>query len=46
LVKVTPLDAGEGARRRVGFMRGRITVPDRFKSIGQDEIVAMFEGEG
>jgi prevent-host-death family protein len=45
LVKVTPLDRPEGVQRRVGFMRGRITLPADFKAIGRDDIAAMFEGE-
>ena len=29
---------------RIGFMKGQITVPDDFDSIGENEISAMFEG--
>ena len=31
--------------KRLGFLRGRITVPDDFDTFMQDEIVAMFYGE-
>ena len=44
LVKVMPLDDGDRPKRRIGFLKGRFTVPDDFKAIGGDEITAMFEG--
>jgi antitoxin (DNA-binding transcriptional repressor) of toxin-antitoxin stability system len=31
--------------RRLGFMEGKIKVPDDFDTMGQDEIIRMFEGE-
>jgi antitoxin (DNA-binding transcriptional repressor) of toxin-antitoxin stability system len=31
--------------KRVGFLKGRLEVPDDFDSMGQAEIQAMFEGE-
>lgn len=43
LVKVVPLDAGEGAgQRRLGFLAGQIAVPDDFDRICQDEIERQF----
>lgn len=30
--------------KRIGFLKGMITVPDDFDSMGKDEIRAMFEG--
>lgn len=43
LVKVTALDAPEaGARRRLGFLAGRIAVPDDFDRMGAAEIEAQF----
>lgn len=30
--------------RRVGFLKGRLEVPEDFDSIGREEIRAMFEG--
>lgn len=31
--------------KRVGFLKGRLEVPDDFDSMGGEEIRAMFEGE-
>jgi len=46
LVKVVPLDAPEKPRtRRLGFMEGEVSVPDDFDTMGQEEIIRMFEGE-
>lgn len=45
LVKVVALDAPTGKKiRRVGFLRGQISVPDDFKEIGRAEIERMFGG--
>jgi len=30
---------------RVGFLKGRVEVPDDFDTMGRDEISAMFEGK-
>jgi hypothetical protein len=30
---------------RVGFLRGRISVPSDFDTMGQNEITALFEGK-
>jgi prevent-host-death family protein len=38
------LDSPHIDRRRFGFMKGRISVPDDFDTMFQDEIIAMFEG--
>ncbi|MFL5256493.1 MAG: type II toxin-antitoxin system Phd/YefM family antitoxin [Rhodopila sp.] len=46
LAKLTALDQpAAGTRRRIGFMRGQITVPDDFDTMGAADIVAMFNGE-
>lgn len=46
VVKVTALDVPEGgARRRIGFLAGRILVPDDFDRMGGAEIRAMFAGD-
>ena len=45
LVKVMPLTAGDdvvGCKSRIGFMKGRIQVPDDFDTMGQSEIEKMF----
>jgi hypothetical protein len=31
--------------RRLGFLAGRMTVPEDFDTMGQAEIIRMFEGE-
>ena len=41
LVKVVALDAPE-PRHRIGFLAGRISVPDDFDSMGVTEIRNMF----
>ena len=41
IVKVVALDAPE-ARHRIGFLAGRISVPDDFDSMGATEIRNMF----
>ena len=47
MVKVVALDAPEPSPvKRFGFLEGQITVPDDFDRMCEDEIVAMFEGEG
>lgn len=40
-----PLSAPHIDRRRFGFMKGKLVVPDDFDTMFQDEIIAMFEGE-
>ncbi|MBX9907145.1 MAG: type II toxin-antitoxin system prevent-host-death family antitoxin [Beijerinckiaceae bacterium] len=46
MVKVLPIDAPEQRpKRRIGFMRGRISVPDDFDTMDAHEIARMFEGE-
>ena len=46
LVKVVPLEAPAAqTRRRIGFLKGQISVPDDFDTMGQEEIIRMFEGE-
>jgi prevent-host-death family protein len=46
MVKVVPIDAPPvKPMRRLGFMKGQILVPDDFDTMGQEEIIRMFEGE-
>jgi prevent-host-death family protein len=46
MVKVVALDAPTGKQiRRVGFLRGQISVPDDFNEIGRAEIERLFGGE-
>ena len=45
MVKVVALSAPEaGQERRIGFMKGRIQVPDDFDQLGQDDIEQLFHG--
>jgi prevent-host-death family protein len=50
MVKVTAIDeAAREPERRIGFLEGKIKVPDDFKAIGREEIEEMFGfkfGEG
>ena len=47
VVKVVAVEApGAGAARRVGFMAGKISLPENFDRMGSDEIEALFEGDG
>jgi len=46
LVKVVPIEEPPAKKpRRIGFMKGRISVPDDFDTMGQEEIERMFYGE-
>jgi prevent-host-death family protein len=46
LARLAPLEQpAAGGKRRLGFMRGQITVPDDFDTMGEAEIAAMFNGE-
>jgi prevent-host-death family protein len=43
LVRVVPIDAPErAARKRRGFLAGRITVPQDYDAIGKAEIEQLF----
>jgi prevent-host-death family protein len=43
LVKVTAISAPPAAEaRRIGFMAGRISVPDDFDGMGEEEIERLF----
>lgn len=46
VARLVPLDATEGrAKSLIGFMAGRISVPDDFDRMFEAEIAAEFEGE-
>ena len=46
LVKVVAVEAPEpGGKRPLGFMAGRMSVPEDFDRMGTEEIVTMFDGE-
>ena len=45
VVKVTALGAPTGTQmRRLGFMKGQISVPDDFDRMGKEEIERIFGG--
>ena len=46
LVKVTPLSEKEQKdEQKLGFMKGELVVPDDFDSMGESEIIQLFEGK-
>ena len=46
LVKVTPLSEKEQkGEQKLGFMKGELIVPDDFDSMGESEIIRLFEGK-
>ena len=44
MVKVIAIAETERPRPRVGFMKGRVTVPDDFDEFGREVIAELFEG--
>ena len=44
LVKVSKIEAAPP--KRTGFLKGQVDCPDDFITMGEDEIIALFEGEG
>lgn len=44
LVKVIAIGEAETPKPRIGFMKGRLTVPDNFDELGRDAIADMFQG--
>jgi prevent-host-death family protein len=47
LVKVVPLDAPTPKKvQRLGFMSGQMAIPEDFDTMGNTEILQMFEGKG
>ena len=45
MVKVIALDAPTGKHvRRLGFLRGQLSIPDDFNSMGRREIEKLFGG--
>ena len=45
LVKVTAIDAPDERPSWLGCLEGQFSIPDDFDTMGQDEIIRMFEGE-
>ncbi len=47
LVKVVPLDAPTPKKvQRLGFISGQMAIPEDFDTMGNTEILQMFEGKG
>jgi len=40
------VEALNGGAQRLGFLEGQFKVPDDFDTMFQEEIIAMFEGDG
>lgn len=44
MVRVSALDTPANAQRqRIGFLKGRIEVPDDFDEMGREQIIEMFD---
>ena len=43
MVKVIPYVPQNTAKKRIGFLKGQITIPADFDGMGQNEIVEAFE---
>jgi len=44
MVRVIPYNPSITAPKKIGFLKGKITVPDDFNSMGEVEISKIFEG--
>lgn len=44
LVRVVAIGQTDTPKPRIGFMSGRISVPDNFDNLGREAIAGMFEG--
>ena len=44
LVRVVAVGQTDTPKPRIGFMKGRISVPDNFDDLGREVIAGMFEG--
>ena len=40
-----PADPARKPRRRLGFLKGQMTIPDDFNEMGREEIERMFNGD-
>ena len=43
LVKVIAIAQADGPKPRIGFMKGRLSVPENFDELGREEIANLFE---
>lgn len=46
LVKVVAIEQADGLKPRIGFMKGRIAVPEHFDELGREEIEGLFKDRG
>jgi len=44
MVKVIPVSFEETQKKRIGFMKGKISIPADFDSMGKKKIEKLFEG--
>jgi prevent-host-death family protein len=44
LVKVVAIAQADAPKPRIGFMQGRLSVPDNFDDLGREEISGLFQG--
>jgi len=44
MVKVIPYLSQSEKHQRIGFLKGQFKIPDDFDTMGQEEIIKMFEG--
>jgi prevent-host-death family protein len=44
MVQVTALVSGPKKKRKLGFLKGKVTTPEDFKAFARDEIDEMFFG--
>lgn len=44
VAQLGPLQPRSPKERRLGFLRGRLSVPEDFDTIGRDEIQELFDG--
>ncbi|MCL2722157.1 MAG: hypothetical protein FWD47_12580 [Treponema sp.] len=44
MVKVIPYASQAENHQRIGFLEGQFEIPDDFDTMGQEEIIKMFEG--
>ena len=44
MVRVIPYQLQKTDQQRIGFLKGQFKIPDDFNTMGQEEIIKMFEG--
>jgi prevent-host-death family protein len=43
MVKVIPFSPQKSVKKRIGFLKGQISIPADFNQMGQNEIIGTFE---